>query len=52
MAESRLVRVATVEDAAACADIHAPHVRDTVVPSEPAPPTAGEDDGAPPARPR
>jgi L-amino acid N-acyltransferase YncA len=40
--ESRLVRGATVEDAAACAALYAPYVRDTVVSFELAPPTAGE----------
>ena len=41
MGESRLVRDATVEDAAACAGIYAPYVRDTVVSFEVEPPTAG-----------
>jgi len=36
---SRLVRDATVEDAAACAGIYAPYVRDTVVSFELEPPT-------------
>jgi L-amino acid N-acyltransferase YncA len=42
VAESRLVRDATVEDAAACAGIYAPYVRDTVVSFELEPPTADE----------
>jgi L-amino acid N-acyltransferase YncA len=40
--ESRLVRDATVEDAAACATLYAPYVRDTAVSFELVPPTAGE----------
>ena len=40
MTESRLVRDATVEDAAACTEIYAPYVRDTVVSFELEPPTA------------
>ena len=39
MAESWLVRDATVEDAAACAAIYAPFVRDTVISFELEPPT-------------
>ncbi|SES83035.1 GNAT family N-acetyltransferase [Geodermatophilus poikilotrophus] len=42
MAESWLVRDATVEDAAACARIYEPYVRDTVVSFELEPPTAAE----------
>ncbi|WP_245700560.1 GNAT family N-acetyltransferase [Geodermatophilus siccatus] len=42
MAESRLVRDATVEDAAACARIYEPYVRDTPVSLELEPPTAAE----------
>ena len=42
MAESRLVRDATVEDAAACAAIYAPYVRDTVVSFELEPPTPAQ----------
>jgi len=40
--ERRLVRDATVEDAAACARIYAPYVRDTPVSLELEPPTAAE----------
>jgi L-amino acid N-acyltransferase YncA len=42
VAESRLVRDATVEDAAACAAIYAPYVRDTVVSFELEPPTPAQ----------
>ena len=42
MGESRLVRDATVEDAAACAELYAPYVRDTPVSFELEPPAAGE----------
>ena len=42
MAESRLVRDATVEDAAACAAIYTPYVRDTVVSFELEPPTPAQ----------
>ena len=40
MSHSRLVRDATVDDAARCAEIYAPYVRDTVVSFELEPPTA------------
>ena len=39
---SRLVRDATVEDAAACAGIYAPYVRDTVISFELEPPTVAQ----------
>ena len=42
VAESRLVRDATVEDAAACARIYEPYVRDSAVSFELEPPTAAE----------
>lgn len=42
MATGRLVRNATVEDAAACAEIYAPYVRDTAVSFELEPPTVAE----------
>ena len=42
MGESRLVRDATVEDAAACAELYVPYVRDTVVSFELEPPTTAE----------
>jgi phosphinothricin acetyltransferase len=42
VAESRLVRDATVEDAAACAGIYAPYVRDTVISFELEPPTVAQ----------
>ncbi|MGR6964750.1 N-acetyltransferase family protein [Geodermatophilus sp. URMC 61] len=42
MAQSRLVRDATVGDAAACAEVYTPYVRDTAVSFELEPPTAAE----------
>jgi L-amino acid N-acyltransferase YncA len=42
VAESWLVRDATVEDAAACAEVYAPYVRDTVVSFELEPPTPAQ----------